>query len=356
MHTRTPAWQPDSHTRATARDALRAHTQWILSRPHPAERLFVEGYFARSLVAAHDVLGAAGADSTLARAALRRATAFADSLVTSQRADGYWSIGYGSGWVADMGASLAIFAALEPYVDAERLASYTQSAERFAATLERDGLARADGAIGVGWPTAERRAGDVRAWRSDTGWSDAPYGVATALAGVELHAWLAQRTGDRRYRDQAERQLEWTMVQVRSDGGVPAFAGEGELATAAYLEEGWMAAARMLGDDDLPTRLCTVLATHVDWVVRRQRADGTWGDSPADRARTPAIANFLLWFAGQCEERSGIARALDRAAHYTVELDAARLTRIEDPSSDPEVLVALAGRPLAAFAGGRPVP
>src|SRR5262249_17980966 len=182
--------------------------------PKPAGRLFVEGYFARGLVASHDVLnfeGAKPADRALADSALARAFAYTDSVVHHQDARGYWHIGYSSGWIADMGAAVAISAALEPHATEAQLAQYEAAAARFQRAIEKDMLVLRTGAIGVGWPTGDRDSTAKRAWRSDVGWSDDPYIVSTALAGIESNAWLFHRTHQPGYEARARRAFDYTL-------------------------------------------------------------------------------------------------------------------------------------------------
>ena len=346
----------DAATRAAARTTLRDHVRWILDRPAPAKRLFVEGYFARTLVAAYDVFAASPGDSALARTALAGGFAFAESLVGAQRDTGYWRLGYDTGWVADMGAALGIFPVLEPHADSLQLARYVRTAERFVAALERDRLILPAGAVGVGWPLGDHPERVQRAWRSDVGWSDDPYLVATALAGVEVHAWLYRRTSDARYRERALRALDWTVAQLRADGSLPDFArGEGELTAAAYAEEGWMAADAYLAADSLHVRLCRELDAHVRWLLRIQAADGTWGGGVGgERARAPAIVGFLVWCQSRCGDRPELREAAGRAAKALVRFEATWAPGQE--AENTEVLRAMVGRPLAALAAGRPVP
>src|SRR5258706_10245417 len=104
------------------------------------------------------------------------------------------------------------------------------------------------GACGIGWADT-RQVTAERALR-------APYLVSTALAGIEVPAWLFQRTGRPEYRERALRALDYTLSQVGPDGSLPHVATEdGPLATAAYVEEGWMAADVLLKDRDVLVKL-----------------------------------------------------------------------------------------------------
>jgi hypothetical protein len=342
----------ETSNQAAARAALRDHARSILDRPAPAKRLFVEGYFARTLVAAHEVFAGSRADSALALAALAGGFAFAESLVGAQRDTGYWRLGYDTGWVADMGAALGIFAALEPHADSLQLARYVRTAERFVAALERDRLILPDGAVCVGWPLGDHPERVQRAWRSDVGWSDDPYSWP--------RPWLASRstpgsTGERvrpRYRERALRALDWTVAQLGPDGGLPDFARPEGGVRDRRLRGGRMDGGdAYLAADSLHLGLCRELDAHVRWLLRTQAADGTLGRCRRRAARTPAIVGFLVW----CQSRCGIVP--NCASRRPGRQGARPLRRDLAPGQDAahdEVLRAMVGRPLAALATAVP--
>jgi hypothetical protein len=332
-----------------------------LARPSPAKRLFVEGYLVRSLVAAGEVLQEHprnGRDSVLARAALERAIDWADTLAAHQDQYGFWHIGYGAGWTADMAAAAALFAAIEPHVDAERQARYTTVVEKFFQGLERDHMLLASGGVGVGWPAGERPEKVYRMWRSDVGWADSAYIVATSLAGIVLQTWAWRRTGRDEYRQRALRSFDDTLAALKRDGTLPArIKLEGVYTVSAYVEEGWMAAYDGgLLDSTRAGKLRAALPRHVEWLLRTQRPDGLWGSGVhGDDARAPASVDFLVWYDQRIEPRADVRKAIDKAATGLVK-------GVRSDSSAPprdenhEVYRAHLGRPLAALVQARPVP
>jgi hypothetical protein len=328
--------------------SLRLITAHTLGRSKRARRLFVESYYMRALVAAHEALS----DSESAeegwpntRAGLDRAIAFADSLLGQQTHKGYWDLGYQDRYFADMGAAVALFAALEPHVDAERLARYLHADERFVHGLEDEHMFLASGALGVGWSAVVDPMTPGRARQY------LPYMVSTALIGVEMRAWMYHRTDRADYREGALGSLAWTLSQLQPDGSILDITGK-KVAwdDVGYVEEGWMAAERWIGGDELRGRLRGALAPHVAWLLRTQAPDGTWNrESVTGFARSPSILDFLIWYDQRCESREDIRRAIRRAG--AVFLDPERwddcgLFRKGDHN---EVLRALAGRPLAAL-------
>jgi hypothetical protein len=336
-----------------AREALRVLATHTLLRPRRARRLFVEAYFMRALVEEHRIASAArgsppdGEDSWIdPRLFLERAVAFADSLAASQSALGYWDTGYEGTYVADMAVATALFAALDPLVDAARRERYLAAA----------GLFLPSGALGIGWRTsladlleAASRGTRAPSWR-------APYLVSSALAGVELHAWLARHRSAPAHRERARAALEFTLSQLQPDGSLPSReTGEGRLLTAAYVQEGWMAAEALLADPEPGRRLCDRLQVHVAWLLREQRDDGTWdGGSEGEFARTPAILDFLVWYDRRCGPGKEVLRAVRRGSSWTD----ARLwdeRGLFGGDEHHEVLRAILGRALAALAAEQPV-
>jgi hypothetical protein len=186
-----------------------------------------------------------------------------------------------------------------------------------------------------------------------------PYLVSTALAGIEVHAWLYARTGETQYRDRALAALDYTLAQLRPDGSFPgADVGEepeGSFVAAAYVEEGWMAADVFLQDPQVGERLAGALAPHVAWLLRTQRPDGTWGDRGAggEFARTPAIVDFLIWYDQRCQASEDVRRAVLRASATLANPDTWYELGLARAGRNEEVMRAIAGRPLAAMAAGR---
>jgi hypothetical protein len=340
----------DTDAARAALEVLAAHT---LYRPQRAGRLFVEAYFMRSLVAAHTVLSP---DDSADRwfdthQGLERAIAFADSLVATQRWVGFWHVGYAAIYYADMAAAVAIFPALEPYVDAARLAKYQAAAERFVGGLEREHMFLPSGAVGGGRnPGVDPVQTAVEAAR--------PYLVSTALVGLETEAWLFHRTGRLEYRQRALAALDYTLSQIVTDGFSEELGRkEGCLRVASYVQEGWMAMEQLLADPAVTERLRTALVPHVQWLLQSQRPDGTWADAVnGSFARTPGIVNFLIWYDQRCQATPAVRAAVQRASAVLTDPERWPSYGLFRAGPHYEVLRALSGRAIAALAAEHSVP
>jgi hypothetical protein len=208
-----------------------------------------------------------------------------------------------------------------------------------------------DGACGVGWLETRTRS-EATAERT-------PYLISTALAGIELHAWLFSRTHDPQTGARARQALQYTLAQLQPDGSLPPFelngGREGAYAIAAYVQEGWMAADRCLGDPNLRAVWRAALPAHVDWLLRTQKADGTWGSTGDDGewARTPGIVDFLIWYDERVEQRPDVRRAIQLASVVLTDPDRWPAYGLARRGKHEDVLRALCGRPLAALAADR---
>jgi len=339
---------------AVATDLWAQHT---LARPKPSRRLFVECYAMRGIVAAHAVLAPLRAGGrTLLGADTERgiadARAYAESLLARQDARGYWPLGYDAKFVADMAVTTGLYAALDPYVDAVTRRRYVESARRFLAALAADGLVHAAGEIGVGWSKAQ--AGhDSLALRQ-------PYVVSTALAGVATRAWLFACTGEADFARDARTALERTLDAIAPDGSIPAFTAgaltEGRHWSATYVHEGWMFADRYLDDARIRARLRRALPPHIDWLLRTQNPDGTWGDRAAgESTRTVAISNFLVWYDQRCDSRDDVRQAIRRASAALVDPDRWLEAGLLYQGNQEDAQRALAARSLVSLAASEPV-
>jgi len=361
---RAPRADSDWIDRRAAVEALRLLCAHTLHRPPAARRLFVEGYLARGLAAAGRLLAEPNNqvewfDPNEASAFAER---FASQLVAHQHQTGYWSLGYGAIYLADIGSAIGLFTTLDvlpsgpsgpmapglrPEGHPPEISARIAAARRFVAAMEQDGMLHPNGAVGVGWP-------GTRIPRSKTRISREPYLVSTALAGIETCAWLWMRTGADGDRNRALQALDYTLSQLGTDGAyTTALARDAPFTTAAYVQEGWIAADVLLQDPDTRLRLQAALPPHVDWLLRTQRPDGTWtSGADGEFARTPAIINFLLWYDQRFGARDDVRAAIRRASRILLSPDEWHASGLTRTGYNHEVQRAHSLRVLVALASG----
>jgi hypothetical protein len=122
---------------------------------------------------------------------------------------------------------------------------------------------------------------------------------ASTAAHVALMAGLSHLTPDSRYREAANRGMEWLLKSRRANGETP-FLEKGEedderlLRSAGYLGEAILACYYQLGNPQLNEKFSKILGPTLRWLVLAQGERGWWGEGE-NRLGSPGIANLLYW-------------------------------------------------------------
>jgi len=325
---------------------------------HSLRQVFIGGYAMRTLVA-----GAALLDEPRYRAT---AITWADSLLAWQEPWGAWTTGYSQhAYLADAASALGLLFLLHPHVDEDRRARYEASVARFVNAAEEADLLHPSGAWGVGW--SARTEDELVPFRD-------PYTIASSLAGAMVSSWLFVRTGDVEHRERAGAALRWILSTMREDGVIPyVVATDGaDLAkaddpdhhrmlydlwrydTSAYVGEGLIAFDRHAATDAWRTELREGIRPHVEFLLRTQNPDGSWGvPGSEDQKRSPGVANLLTWWVVDVEDDPRVRRALCRFEAFLGQREKASAFGIVPAGAtgiqDHLIVTALSGRALAAL-------
>jgi hypothetical protein len=283
--------------------------------------MFRGAYYMRTLVAGYEILGE--------RRYLDLAVAYADKLLERQMPTGYWPTGYGAIFLADTASAIGLFIALDRHVDELRRLKYLEAVRRHVTAIEADGFINASGGLGAGWRRLEGGIASDKATRE--------YTVGSAVCGGEVFTWMYYKTGLKKYRQIAARALRWVLGTMAGDGRIPyIFEAEGtDLArtgdqkndyllweripydTAAYVGEGLAAFDAHCGDRGLRDEVRRKIAPHIDWLLRTQNENGTWGIMDShDQKRSPLLVNFLSWYYNRVERDGRIVRAIRKYCRY----------------------------------------
>jgi hypothetical protein len=283
--------------------------------------MFRGAYYMRTLVAGYEILGE--------RRYLDIATVYTDKLLERQLPTGYWPTGYGAIFLADTASAIGLFIALDRHVDEGRRQKYLDAVRRHVTAIEADGFINASGGIGAGW----RRLDNGRASSKST----REYTVGSALCGGEVFTWMFHKTREEKYRRVAASALRWVLGTMADDGRIPyIFEAEGTdlrrkgdprnddllwkripYDTAAYIGEGIAAFDAHCDSPDLRAEIRRKIAPHIEWLLRTQNGNGTWGiiDSH-DQKRSPLLVNFLSWYYRAVRPNRRIVRAIENYDHY----------------------------------------
>lgn len=340
-----------------SRQAFQVLCEFSHRELHSLRQVFIGGYAMRTLVA-----GATLLDEPRYR---ETAIAWADSLLAWQTPSGRWTTGYSRHvYLADAASALGLLFVLHPLVEPDRRARYEAATARYVAAAEEADLIHESGAWGVGWSATEAGFAPF----------PDPYTISSSLAGAMVSSWLFTRTGDERHRERAGRALRWILGTMREDGVIPyVLARDGadlekaddpdhhrmlyddwRYDTSAYVGEGIIAFDRHAATDAWRDEIRAAIRPHVEFLLRTQNPDGSWGvPGSEDQKRSPGVANLLTWWLIDVEDDARVRQALCRFEAFLGQREKARAFGIVPAGAtgvqDHLIVTALSGRALAAL-------
>lgn len=340
-----PAGPPDDLVDAATREALAAYLedidQWILTldvgsgtlkgTKELSTSIFINGNFARVLMASYTL--------TRHRPYLDEALRWCDGFCRQQEAAttstgepaGFWSdLGPGRNiYFGDGGTAATALAIGWRFADDTRRATYLDAMEKYARFVlygcdtappgrGRDATPTwviaagpSKGALGCGY-----YAGHL---------SVEPYTISTATTGASFFATLYSITNRETHRDVARGAAAWLLTMQDPDGEmIYTLDGKVEkqwpLDTLAYCTEGFVAADFHLRDPALQAKIRREIRPILEWYLRGQNADGSWGAlrSP-DQQRSPRAVTLLTWYYRNVERDPRVAEAVRRYVRFLLD-------------------------------------
>lgn len=344
---------------AATREFFKTHCDYIAAEQRDNPILFRAGYYMRTLVAGYEIFGD--------RKYLDLAIAGADKLLGNQLPSGYWPTGYGAIFLADTGSMIGLFIALDRHVDEGRRGRYLEAVRRYVTAVEADGFINPSGGIGVGW--SQFKDGQA------SGKNIKEYTVSSGLS-APVFTWMYQMTREEKYRVIARNALRWVVGTFTEDGRIPyIFAGYSDPGLtgnfsndywlwdhdpntcSAYVGEGIVGFDVHCGNPEWQNELRAKIKPHIEWLLRTQRSNGTWGIMDShDQKRSPLIINFLSWYYRHVSGDARIVRAIRRYDEHLrlpenakfygmMSFGAGPRSRTEDGAND--ILTAIVGLSIA---------
>lgn len=345
------------------RQLLKNLCDFIVQKKSHFKTIYVAGYYMRTLVAGYEIFGD--------RQYLNTAVAYGDYLLAHQMPNGFWKTGYGPVYMADTGSALGLLIVLYKHVDATRQHEYLDAVERYANSIQKDGMIHSSGAFGTGW----------RATKGDQLIEPIydQYTLSSALTGGEIFTWLYHVTGKNKYREIAYHALHWVLSTMRPDGNIPhILAMEGmnwnqrnnpavtkklwdshTFGTSAYVGEGVIVFDLYCGNPAWQKWIQHAVRPNIDFLLRTQLANGTWsqaGRRSWDRTRSPGIVDYLIWYYEHVDRDPRILQAVQRFDVYVVNpkngrdyglLNDGAQTGPKDINNSFNTVTSLTGRSLA---------
>jgi hypothetical protein len=340
---------------------LRKLADWMIARPHDV--IFVEGYFYRTYLGLYEITGE--------QRYLDLARQGAEKVLKKQAPGGYWGTGYGSVFLADTGSALGLLTNIYKHATPEEQKRIDDALNRYVdlVLVKGDSKGRpfvhADGSLGVGFDAMKngKIIGDI----------NKPYTISTSLTGEEVFAALYYMHGDESYKRIAMKAADWLFGTVRKDGVFPYIledwnpkgADRKEMwdnyryNTAGYVGEGMIQAWTYIDDPAFRRGIETRIKPTIEWLVRTQNADGSWGNKTTevglfDQARSHGVINPLVWYHENVTRDPRVAAAVRR--YYLLLLDDHRTSYQHGASPKPvksryrvpldHVATSIAGRAL----------
>lgn len=312
----------DGNCTAT-RQTLKNLCDYIVKEKSTFPHIYVGGYYMRTLVAGYEIFGD--------RRYLDTAIAYGDYLLAKQMPSGFWATGYGPIYLADTGSALGLFIVLYKHVDHARQQKYFDAVQRYANSIQSDGMIHPNGAFGTGWRNAATMSGPIYD----------QYTLSSVLTGAEVFTWMYHMTKQDKYREIAYHALKWVFSTMRSDGNIPYILAEegadwtkhgdpkndyqlwtaSTYGTAAYVGEGVVSFDLYCGNPVWKSWIEKTVRPNIEFLLRTQLPDGTWsklGQKSWDRTRSPGIINYLTWYYNHVDRDPRIVKAVQRFDAFIV--------------------------------------
>ena len=288
-----------------------------------AESIFINGNFARVLMASYRITGN--------RAHLDEALRWCDTFCSIQQMTktskgedaGYWpDLGpQGNIYFGDAGTAAHALASIYPAAAPGRQETWRAAMERMARFVI-DGCAEDPQGQGRdathSWVIREGRdAGALGCGYYRGKLSVEPYTIATATTGGAFFSELYAITKNPQYRELAAGAVTWLLKTRKDDGEIPyTLAGQTldswPLDTMSYCTEAFIAADLLLEDEALRQDLRRQLEPSVQWMINGQNSDGSWGAlRSADQQRSPRALTLLTWAYPWTARHEAVAKAVN---------------------------------------------
>lgn len=142
--------------------------------------------------------------------------------------------------------------------------------------------------------------------------------IATGTTGAAFFAELNRLSPSAQWASVAEGAVRWLAAHVLPSGVIPYILdgttfpiAQWPLDTMSYVAEGVLAVDAFL--PHMHAELAAAFTPSVQWLVRTQNADGTWGTmQSSDQQRSPRVATLLSWYLRTVGPDAGVQAALSK--------------------------------------------
>ncbi len=292
--------------------------------------VFINGNFARLLAAGHRIFG----EASYRDEALRWADTFYQqqqlAMTPKLEESGFWGDRgqTGNPYLADAGTASTALAVCSRLADPGRQALYLNAMNRYARYI-REGCLRDPQGKGrqpsAGWVIASGdHRGALGCGYYEGHLSLEPYTIATAITGGAFFSELYSLTGRPEFKETATEAVRW-LFRIRNpsgeipyvlDGKFP-YANEWPLDTMTYSAEGIVGSHVLIADEAFRAELIRDVKPSVEWLLRTQNRDGSWGELRSqDQQRSPGVVTLLAWYYRSGNPDPRIAKAVRQYCRF----------------------------------------
>ena len=306
--------------------------------------VFINGNFARLLAAGHRIFG----EKTYLDEAMRWADTFFQQqqlVITPTLAEsGFWGDRgqTGNPYLADAGTAATALAVCSRLADPGRQALYLTAMNRYARYL-REGCLRDPQGKGrqpsTGWIIASGdHRGALGCGYYEGHLSVAPYTIATAITGGAFFSELYSLTDRVEFKETAMQAVQW-LFQIRKPSGEIPYVLDGKfpytedfpLDTMTYSTEAFVASHTLLADETFRAALIRDIKPSIDWLLRTQNRDGSWGELRSqDQQRSPGVVTLLAWYYRSGNPDPRIAKAVRQYCRFLLNPENSRAYGVKE--------------------------
>ncbi|AQQ70545.1 hypothetical protein SMSP2_00897 [Limihaloglobus sulfuriphilus] len=323
-------------------DYLRDIADWIMSldlgsgqlknTEDTDQSIFINGNFARVLVSAYRLTG----EEKYKNEAVKWADGFCNQqqlTITSQiNQGGFWAdfprreiVLYSNIYFGDMGTAATALSVIYKHADSKRQPIYLDCLKRMALFVTEGSIrdpqflgrdttgsfiiksGEHKGALGCGY------------YRGHL--SMEPYTISTATTAGAFMSQMYELTNEPKYRNISTDAVNWLLKVREADGEIPYMLDGKELDTwpldtLTYCSEAFLGVYRFMNDIERAEFAKDIRPT-IDWILRNQNDDGTWGQlrSP-DQQRSPGVVSLLNWYYVHIQQDADVKEAVKRFFAY----------------------------------------
>ncbi len=285
--------------------------------------IFINGNLARMLMAAYQITGN--------RAYLDEGLRWADTFVQQQRIvitskgeeGGYWGDAGPTGniYFGDAGTAATALALACRYATPARQQIYQRAMDRYVRFLYQgsidDPQGKGRGAATTWFVQAAAAKGAIGTGYYRGHLSPHPYTVSTATtAAAFLSEYFALTRKPEIARD-AYAAASWLMSLQTPDGIPYIIDGTSQthwpLAVMTYCGEGFIGVHTLVDDKVARDGIARGVKPTIEWLIKTQNADGTWGATRSDdQQRSAGVLSLLNWYYTSVERDERVRNAADK--------------------------------------------